>query len=43
VPNARHLKWEPQQLAIALDLGGGEQGASDTIPPTATLIFEVEL
>ena len=33
-------KWE---LTIPPDLGYGSQGAGSTIPPDATLIFEIEL
>ena len=37
------LIGEIRELKIAPDMGYGERGAGDVIPPGATLIFEVEL
>ena len=37
------LIGEKRELTIAPDMGYGDRGAGDVIPPGATLVFEVEL
>ena len=37
------LIGEKRELTLAPDMGYGERGAGDVIPPGATLVFEVEL